>query len=209
MNVNDLNDNLTTKENLLRAATKIFAAKGFNGATVKEIADEAGVNVSLVSYHYNGKENLFRACVQAYGEKRLGATETFLKTPQSAEDFRVRLTLYLEDYFHTVVTEQDTVVLMLRECMGTNPLIEDIFQTVFMRGMQNMVTFFSEARERGILRAEIDPHYLVIILKSAIMHVIQMDEAHQRQFKTGLKDPIHREKIISTLLQLVLGGAQL
>src|SRR5690606_37549596 len=76
----------TTKDALLRAAKKVFAAKGYDGATVKEVADEAGANISLVSYHFNGKENLFRACVQAYGEERLLATERFLKSPESAED---------------------------------------------------------------------------------------------------------------------------
>ncbi len=81
---------------LLKAAKKVFAQKGFEGATVKDIADEAGVNVSLVSYHFNGKENLYKACVEEFAKSRLDATEKFIKGPESVEDMRVRLSLMIE-----------------------------------------------------------------------------------------------------------------
>lgn len=197
---------LSTKEVLLVAAKKIFAQKGYDGATVKDIADEAGVNISLVSYHYNGKENLFRACVEAYGVNRLNATETFLKTPQSTEDFRVRFTLFLEDYFMNAIRDQDTMMIMHRECMSSNPLTEDLFEGVFMKSIHKMMQFFSEAQEKKILRKDVDPHYLVMVVMGAIIHAIQMDEMHEQIFKSGLKDTLHREKLVTTLMGLVMGG---
>jgi len=199
---------LTTKESLLVAAKRIFAQKGYDGATVKDIADEAGVNISLVSYHFNGKENLFRACVQAYGENRLAAVENYLKTPQSVEDFRVRLTLYLEDYFLNAIRDQDTMMIMHQECMSTNPLTEDIFKGVFMKSIEKMLQFFTEARKNGILRNEIDPHYTVMVVMGAIIHAVRMDPMHEQTFKIGLKDVQHREKIVTTLMELVMGGAR-
>lgn len=208
MTAAEAQENLTTKEALLLAAKKVFAAKGYDGATVKEVADEAGVNVSLVSYHFNGKENLFRACIQSYGEKRLLATETFLKSPQSAEDYRVRLTLYLEDYFQFAMNDQDTMIIMHRECMGTNPLLQDIFKNFFLKSVDNMIRFFGDAKAKGILRPDADPHYVTLVFMGAIIQVIQMNCAHENMFNTGLKDQSHREKVVSTLLQFLMGGAQ-
>ncbi len=196
----------TTKDALLIAAKKIFAKKGFDGATVKDIADEAGVNISLVSYHYQGKENLFRACIQAYGERRLTATETFLKTPQSAEEFRVRLTLFLEDYFQNAILDQDTMLIMHKECLGSNPLTEDLFEGVFMKGIQKMIHFFSEAKKKKILRNDIEPHYVVITVMGAVIQAVQMNAMHEMIFKRGLKDPKHREKIVETIMGLVMSG---
>lgn len=196
---------LSTKEALLIAAKRIFAQKGYDGATVKDIADEAGVNISLVSYHYNGKENLFRACVEAYGVNRLNATETFLKTPQSTEDFRVRLTLFLEDYFANAIRDQDTMILMHRECMSKNPLTQDLFQGVFMKGINKMMLFFSEAQEKKILRQDVDPHYLMMVVMGAIIQAVQMDEIHEQILKSGMKDAHHREKLVTTLMGLVMG----
>lgn len=206
--IENTNSALTTKESLLVAAKRIFAQKGYDGATVKDIADEAGVNISLVSYHFNGKENLFRACVQAYGENRLAAVENYLKTPQSVEDFRVRLTLYLEDYFLNAIRDQDTMMIMHQECMSTNPLTEDIFKGVFMKSIDKMLQFFTEARKKGILRTEIDPHYTVMVVMGAIIHAVRMDPMHEQTFKIGLKDAIHREKLVTTLMELVMGGAR-
>lgn len=55
-----------TKENkrfdtILNAAEFVFADKGFNGASMREIATRAGVAQALIHYHFNNKEKLFEA----------------------------------------------------------------------------------------------------------------------------------------------------
>jgi AcrR family transcriptional regulator len=47
-----------TREQLLAAAERLFAARGFAGVSVRMIAADAGVNWSLVGYHFRGKEGL-------------------------------------------------------------------------------------------------------------------------------------------------------
>jgi TetR/AcrR family transcriptional regulator len=49
-----------TKARILEAATAEFAAKGFAGARVSEIAARAGVNQQLIAYYFDGKEGLYR-----------------------------------------------------------------------------------------------------------------------------------------------------
>jgi TetR/AcrR family transcriptional regulator len=49
----------TTEEKILEAAKKVFHRKGFEGARMQEIADEAGINKSLLHYYFRTKENLF------------------------------------------------------------------------------------------------------------------------------------------------------
>jgi TetR/AcrR family transcriptional regulator len=51
----------TTEERILEAAKKVFHSKGYDGARMQEIADEAGVNKSLVHYYYRNKDNIFQA----------------------------------------------------------------------------------------------------------------------------------------------------
>lgn len=50
-----------TKARILEAATSEFAAHGYAGARVSEIAARAGVNKQLISYYFGGKEGLYRA----------------------------------------------------------------------------------------------------------------------------------------------------
>jgi TetR/AcrR family transcriptional regulator len=46
---------------LIAAATPLFAAKGFNGVSVREVAAAASVNLSMISYYFGGKERLYAA----------------------------------------------------------------------------------------------------------------------------------------------------
>ncbi len=46
------------REKLLAAGTELFAAKGFAGVSIRQLAETAGVNSALISYYYGGKEKL-------------------------------------------------------------------------------------------------------------------------------------------------------
>lgn len=49
-----------SREGLLAAALEEFAAKGYAGARVRDIADRAGVNKQLVTYYFGSKDGLYR-----------------------------------------------------------------------------------------------------------------------------------------------------
>jgi AcrR family transcriptional regulator len=49
----------STKGRILAAAEEVFAAKGFQGASTREIAARAGVNISSLHYHWESKETLY------------------------------------------------------------------------------------------------------------------------------------------------------
>lgn len=59
-----------TKARILEAAVAEFAAKGYAGARVSEIAERAGVNKQLISYYFGGKAGLYHALGTAwFGEE--------------------------------------------------------------------------------------------------------------------------------------------
>lgn len=47
------------KMKILLAAKKLFAQHGFDATSVRQICEEAGANVALVSYYFGGKESVF------------------------------------------------------------------------------------------------------------------------------------------------------
>ncbi|WP_424767982.1 TetR/AcrR family transcriptional regulator [Paenibacillus sp. sgz302251] len=54
------------KMRILQAAKKLFSEYGFEKTTVRQICEEAGANLALVSYHFGGKENMFAALFESY-----------------------------------------------------------------------------------------------------------------------------------------------
>jgi TetR/AcrR family transcriptional regulator len=61
-----------SRELLLQAALEEFAAKGFAGARVQDIAARAGVNKQLISYYFGGKEGLYQAIQQRWLDTEAG-----------------------------------------------------------------------------------------------------------------------------------------
>ena len=57
---------IDTKEQILIVAERLFAERGFAGATLRNVVSEAGVNLAAVHYHFGSKEELFRAVVQRF-----------------------------------------------------------------------------------------------------------------------------------------------
>jgi len=49
----------STKARILAAAEEVFAARGFQGASTREIAARANVNISSLHYHWSSKETLY------------------------------------------------------------------------------------------------------------------------------------------------------
>lgn len=54
-----------TRRDILRAAEECFATSGFAGATTRQVAARAGVNVATLHYHFGNKERLYRAVLDA------------------------------------------------------------------------------------------------------------------------------------------------
>src|SRR6266566_6236015 len=47
-----------TRERILRTAERLFAERGFNGVSVRELAAAAQVNIASIGYHFDSKEGL-------------------------------------------------------------------------------------------------------------------------------------------------------
>ena len=64
-----LRDGPTTRRRILRAALKAFARHGFDGVSLRTIADEAGVNHQLIGHHFGSKQDLWDAALDARFEE--------------------------------------------------------------------------------------------------------------------------------------------
>ncbi len=65
-----MNDDLTARARIRDAAIKLFTERGIEGASIRDIAGEAGVSSGLLRHHFGSKDELRRACDE-YARDRL------------------------------------------------------------------------------------------------------------------------------------------
>jgi TetR/AcrR family transcriptional regulator len=75
-----------TREGLLTAATQLFAARGFEGVSVAQIAHGAGVTKALVNYHFGGKRKLYLAIITSTFAEIVERVEQLVASGRPAPD---------------------------------------------------------------------------------------------------------------------------
>ena len=68
------------KAQLLDAAARVFARRGYAGTTTAELAKEAGITEPIIYRHFKGKRELFIALIERTGEDTIAEWEESMKT---------------------------------------------------------------------------------------------------------------------------------
>lgn len=88
-------DRVSTREHLLEAAGHVFAKKGFERSTAKEICERAGTNAAAVNYHFSGIEALYAAVLDE-ARSRILSVRAIELAVEGKTDPRERLEAALE-----------------------------------------------------------------------------------------------------------------
>ena len=141
---------LDKKEQLLEAAEGLFAEHGYEGTSVRKLADKAHVNVAMISYYFGSKEKLFEALV----EYRAGVSREKLQSLNRKEFSPVTKIEMLVDFyvdkifdnhrFHRII--QREIALQQRSKM--HELITDIL----MNNVNEMRKMIEEGQRKKIFR---------------------------------------------------------
>ena len=111
-----------SKQKILNSATKLFANKGFDAVSVREICKDAGVNLCMISYYFGGKKELYKAIIDNLIEKQTQYANTFLdlsiepKTLAKQEQIDLLLLILdkFVDFFYSNISS-DLILLLLKE----------------------------------------------------------------------------------------------
>ncbi|MEV6525946.1 TetR family transcriptional regulator [Longispora sp. NPDC051575] len=152
-----------SRRQLLTAALEVFAAKGYAGARVQDIADRAGVNKRLINYYFGGKEGLYRA-LQSEWQRR----EAEFATPDlSIPELTAR-------YLHEVLANPASIRLVLWHGLAadgeTPPEPPEDLSDLYRR------------RETGELAADIDPESFMLAMMGMVMAPITLQHVVRQLF---------------------------
>lgn len=152
-----------SKQKVVDAAIYLFFQKGFHGTSVRDIANEASVNVSLISYYFKGKQGLFEYAVTKYYEDYFHELEETLKENKTLQpieqlkeliqvifqfkqkNFQLTCTIHRELSLDSVFVREMTVTYLAKEnhyldhllakILGENRLSKKSFLNLQLKGM--------------------------------------------------------------------------
>jgi AcrR family transcriptional regulator len=144
-----------SRETILSVSGEIFAERGYEAATIKEITDRAGVNVASVNYYFRDKLGLYTEVL------RMGVHDGRLSIPPESAGLspEERLTRYIESFMRSILAVGRPSWcgrLMIREIAQPTPalpqIVEDIIRPNFFLMRQLVADVAGAPLEHETLR---------------------------------------------------------
>lgn len=158
-----------TRSAILLAALSEFAEKGYDAASIRNIAERIEVQHPLITYHYRSKEILWKA-VAEYVFARIREEWDLHLADTGAISAKERLKLAYGTLFRFTVKYPEFDRFMRQETLGYSPRLQWLADTVLKPLIDWLLPQISEAQAGGALPA-IEPilfHYLMISLTSTL-----------------------------------------
>jgi len=150
-----------TEEKIIASAEKLFYQKGKSGTSMQDIADDAGINRTLLNYYYRSKDQLFEAVFR----KALGSFVPSLAAMlQSDVSFEVYLPTMIETIIDVMIENPQIPIFVLQE-LSSNP--ERMPQIIKEMGVDPSMVINRMAKEdQGMQAKGMDPRQVIMNLMS-------------------------------------------
>jgi len=156
-----------TRSTILSAALAEFAEKGFEAASIRGIAERAGVQHPLITYHYPTKDALWQAVAEStFARIR---EEWDAQAPEDADPVE-RLRAEYQALFRHTVAFPDFHRFMRQEAATDNPRLRWVADTVLRPLLDRLLPQIEAAQEQGKL-PRVEPmlfHYMMVSLTATL-----------------------------------------
>ncbi len=161
------------RAHVLTAATRLFAAHGFDGTTLQEVADAVGVRKPTVLHYFATKEALLDAVNRQVLEHWSQVVPVMLRDARSGpSQFQVLMSELINFYSR----EPDRARLVLRKALDRPEAYRSDFSEEIMPWLDLIGQGVAEGQRRGICRPDVDPRsYLILVVQLVIVTIATAD----------------------------------
>jgi TetR/AcrR family fatty acid metabolism transcriptional regulator len=155
------------RRQLLEAAVKVFAKKGFHAARVGDIAEEAGVAYGLVYHYFDSKEELLETIFRTTWTEMLARVREVESAGVPASEAVRQVTALL---LRTWRRDPDLVRVLVREVTRNQHVQREIEEiTAAMETLEGIVR---RGQETGEFRPDLDPRLAAVVFYGALEEVL-------------------------------------
>lgn len=172
---------LTDKQiQIIESAELLFAERGFDGTSVRDIAHEVGVNIAMISYYFGSKEKLMEALL----EWRVG--EIKIRVENLIKDNRYspleKVNMLIDEHIDRAMQKHSFHKIMVSvQVTNKNPSILKAANKLKIRNAKVIAALIKDGQKKGVFKKNID---LILMLNTLVGTVNQnmMSLDYYREF---------------------------
>ena len=164
---------------IMEAAEELFAEKGFDGTSVRDVAKEAGVNLAMISYYFGSKEKLMESLFKYRGEFIKMQLESMIENKELSSLEKVYA--LIDNYIERIMKQQCFHKIMAREQMfdlkgTTTQLIHELKRT----NQELVKKLIQEGQKKGDFKKNIDVPLMMATLVGTTSHLVTTQHYYRK-----------------------------
>ncbi len=197
--------NVDSRKKLIDTAVELFSKKGFHAVSVREICNQAKLNISLISYYFSGKEGLLVAALEELTKGQFERVEVLLGKFESRQYFEVRLKDFLNGTVKLYLDNPLLIRLFLEELEKQQEGAERVFSQTFFKTWEMFTQFIKKGRDAGYLRSSTENDRIIAIqVLSPFLGLMRTSVSSKKFYQITLADKEFRDTLIEQILFAVL-----
>ncbi len=157
------------KEQILKAAGKVFAKKGFHEATISEIAREAGLSDATIYEYFSTKEELLFSIPRETTRKGMERMEGYLNFIRGAGN-KIRAIIYHYLWFYQSEPDYASVVMLVLK--QNRKFLETEEYQIIRQGFRGIIAVIEEGIDSGEFRSDTDPYLVRQVMLGTMEHIV-------------------------------------
>lgn len=156
---------------ILETAEQLFSTTGFNGTSVRDIAQKANVNLAMISYYFGSKENLLEAIFD-YRSADIQVQLAALQSNTTMEPLQ-KIEKMIDAYVDRIMSMQCFHRIMMREQMLSNDTtIGKKIHEYKKRNNEFITKLITEGQKKGAFKKKIDMPLMMVTMFGTAHHLI-------------------------------------
>lgn len=139
---------------ILQVAEKLFAEKGFDGTSIRNISKEAGINIAMVSYYFGSKEKMLESLILSRTTDLKMQLDNLLK--EELEPLE-KLNKLIELYIARITKNRCIYQIVHSELSNIKRAVNfKSFTEVKKRNLESLEQIINQGQEKGIFRKDVN-----------------------------------------------------
>ncbi len=169
-------DKKDLRNSLIATATRLFAERGLNGVSIRELSTAAGVSISMISYYFDGKEGLYSSVLS----EQFSCFEYIKSIKERDTDPLDKI----EEYIRWSIHRNREYPYLLRYYTSelTNPTryFSVIVQPALETALQILIGIIKEGVDNKLFREELNPEDTALAMAGMVNYYFLSTLATQK-----------------------------